>query len=120
MVTPGPAYLKGTTGADSAATGSTTPANSANASPSAGVPTQEKTEAASRNTIAAAPRRGHAIDANGNAAVGVVISIKTGTKARVGISYAARFQAYIDDLENNYGARAVHERHPAGALFASK
>jgi hypothetical protein len=79
-----------------------------------------KTEAASRNTIAAAPRRGHAIDTNGNAAVGVVISIKTGTKARVGISYAARFQAYIDDLENNYGARAVHERHPAGALFASK
>jgi hypothetical protein len=70
--------------------------------------------------IAAAPRRGHAIDANGNAAVGVVISIKTGTKARVGISYAARFQAYIDDLENNYGARAVHERHPAGALFASE
>jgi hypothetical protein len=75
--------------------------------PSAGVPTQEKTEAASRNAIAAAPRRGHAIDANGNAAVGVVISIKTGAKARVGISYAARFQAYIDDLENNYGARVL-------------
>ena len=63
--------------------------------------------AAPQRTIAAAPRRGHAIDANGNAAVGVVISIKTGAKARVGISYAARFQAYIDDLENNYGARVL-------------
>jgi hypothetical protein len=73
-----------------------------------------------RNWKHDAGKWGHAIDANGNAAVGVVISIKTGTKARVGISYAARFQAYIDDLENNYGARAVHERHPAGALFASK
>jgi hypothetical protein len=36
-----------------------------------------------------------------------VISVKTGAKARVGISYAARFQAYIDDLENNYGARVL-------------
>src|SRR5262249_36087716 len=75
--------------------------------PSAGARTlgQESIEAASQNTTAAAPR--HAIDANGNAAVGVVISIKTGAKARVGISYAARFQAYIDDLENNYGARVL-------------
>jgi len=45
-------------------------------------------------------------DANGNAA-GFVISSKTGIRARVGIRYAARFQAYIDDLENNHGARVL-------------
>ena len=77
--------------------------------PSAGTRTQgqERIETASQYTTAATPRRGHAIDANGNKAVGVVISIRTGAKARVGISYAARFQAYIDDLENNYGARVL-------------
>jgi hypothetical protein len=46
------------------------------------------------------------MDANGNPA-NVVISSKTGARARVGITYAARFQAYIDDLENNYGARVL-------------
>jgi hypothetical protein len=61
----------------------------------------------SQNMVAAAPRKTRAIDANGNKAYGVVISLKTGAKARVGISYAARFQAYIDDLENNYGARVL-------------
>src|SRR5262245_25893342 len=66
---------------------------------------QETTGAASQNMMAAASRR--AVDANGNKAYGVVISLKTGAKARVGISYAARFQAYIDDLENNYGARVL-------------
>src|SRR5262245_8221458 len=55
----------------------------------------------------AAPAQRHAFDANGNKAYGVVISLKTGAKARVGISYAARFQAYIDDLENNHGARVL-------------
>ena len=45
-------------------------------------------------------------DANGNAA-GFVISSKTGARARVGIRYVARFQAYIDDLENNHGARVL-------------
>ena len=53
-----------------------------------------------------AVRRSHPIDANGNAA-GFVISSKTGARARVGIRYAARFQAYIDDLENNHGARVL-------------
>ncbi len=48
----------------------------------------------------------HALDAIGNPA-GVVISRKTNARARVGIAYAARFQAYIDDLENNYGARVL-------------
>jgi hypothetical protein len=38
--------------------------------------------------------------ANGNTA-GAVISLKTGAHARAGIAYAARFQAYIDDLETN-------------------
>ena len=46
------------------------------------------------------------VDANGNTA-GVVISTKTGARARVSIAYAARFQAYIDDLENNRGARVL-------------
>jgi hypothetical protein len=36
-----------------------------------------------------------------------VVKSKTGASARVGVRYAARFQAYIDDLENNYGARVL-------------
>ena len=48
----------------------------------------------------------HALDANGNTA-GVVMSRKTGARARVGVAYAVRFQAYIDDLENNHGARVL-------------
>ena len=47
----------------------------------------------------------HVLDANGNK--GIVISHKTGARARVGVAYAARFQAYIDDLENNHGARVL-------------
>ena len=35
------------------------------------------------------------------------MSAKTGVRARVGVAYAARFQAYIDDLEKNYGARVL-------------
>jgi len=46
------------------------------------------------------------VDANGNTA-GVIISSKTGARARVGVAYAARFQAYIDDLETNHGARVL-------------
>jgi hypothetical protein len=46
------------------------------------------------------------LDANGNPA-GTIVSGKTGARARVGTAYAARFQAYIDDLENNYGARVL-------------
>jgi hypothetical protein len=49
---------------------------------------------------------GPPLDANGNMP-GIVTSHKTGARARVGIAYAARFQAYIDDLENNYGARIL-------------
>jgi hypothetical protein len=47
------------------------------------------------------------LDANGNSASGLVISRKTGARARVGVAYAARFQAYIDDIENNHGARVL-------------
>ncbi|HYC17295.1 MAG TPA: hypothetical protein VEC94_08815 [Pseudolabrys sp.] len=46
------------------------------------------------------------LDANGNP-TGIIVSAKTGARARVGVRYAARFQAYIDDLENNYGARVL-------------
>ena len=51
------------------------------------------------------PQQPHVLDANGNK--GIVISHKTGARARVGVAYAARFQAYIDDLENNHGARVL-------------
>ncbi len=58
------------------------------------------------NKTAKSHHQSHPLDANGNPA-GVVISRKTNARARVGIAYAARFQAYIDDLENNYGARVL-------------
>jgi D-alanyl-D-alanine carboxypeptidase-like protein len=48
-----------------------------------------------------------ALDANGNKTPGIVFSTKTGARAHVGVPYAARFQAYIDDLENNHGARVL-------------
>ena len=53
-----------------------------------------------------AAHHGRRFDASGNAA-GVVMSSRTGARARVGVRYAARFQAYIDDLENNHGARVL-------------
>ena len=53
-----------------------------------------------------AAHHGRRSDANGNAA-SFVISSKTGARARVGIRYVARFQAYIDDLKNNHGARVL-------------
>lgn len=68
-------------------------------------------------------RRHQTFDANGNA--GVVVSHKTGAKARVGAAYAARFQAYIDSIEAA-GARVLFmggirrgrcssgHRHPCG------
>ena len=72
-------------------------------------------------TIATAQHPSRALDANGNAA-GVVISAKTGARARVGIAYAARFQAYIDDLENNYGARVqfMHGIRPGRCSISSE
>src|SRR5215468_12031169 len=61
----------------------------------------------SKPSVEATARRARTIDANGNNAAGKVISRKTGARARVGVAYAARFQAYIDDLENNHGARVI-------------
>lgn len=64
------------------------------------------TMAALVSSAEARPHRYHhqALDANGNS--GIVISHKTGAKARVGAAYATKFQAYIDDLEAN-GARVL-------------
>lgn len=59
-----------------------------------------------KKTTVTAQQQSPALDANGNAA-GVIVSAKTGARARVGVAYAARFQAYINDLENNYGARVL-------------
>jgi hypothetical protein len=53
-----------------------------------------------RNTVVRVPN-------TKGSAVGVVVSSKTGARARVGTAYAARFQAYIDDLEDNYGVRVL-------------
>src|SRR5262245_23115488 len=47
------------------------------------------------------------LGASGNKLDGIVMSAKTGARARVGVAYTARFQAYIDDLEKNYGARVL-------------
>jgi hypothetical protein len=69
-------------------------------------PGYRKNRSGTKKTSAAAQHRSRATDANGNPA-DVVISSKTGARARVGIAYAARFQAYIDDLEKNYGARVL-------------
>ena len=65
-----------------------------------------KSQSETQRTIATAQHQSRALDANGNTA-GAVISLKTGAHARVGITYAARFQAYIDDLETNHGARLL-------------
>ena len=97
---------------------------------SAAAPTPGYRESRSeiRKTSPTAQHRSRALDANGNPADGV-ISSKSGARARVGIAYAARFQAYIDDLENNYGARvlfiggiwpgrcSISSEHPCGKAW---
>ena len=70
------------------------------------VASDRKRQSETQRTIPTAQHRSLAVDANGNMA-GVAISLKTGAHARVGIAYAARFQAYIDDLETNHGARVL-------------
>src|SRR5215475_1139405 len=76
-------------------------------------------------TTIATTHQTHVVDANGNAA-GIIISAKTDARARVGVAYAARFQAYINALENNHAARvlfmggirpgrcSVSSEHPCG------
>jgi hypothetical protein len=71
------------------------------------LPSARKSRSEAQSTMATASRQARALDANGNTTIGVIISLKTGARARVGIAYAARFQAYIDDLETNYGARVL-------------
>ena len=69
-------------------------------------PDLRKSRRHARTSGAALDRQGPPpLDANGNAME--IVSGKTGARARVGVAHAARFQAYIDDLENNYGARVV-------------
>jgi hypothetical protein len=68
-------------------------------------PSFHRSRSTTQTTIATTQHT-RVVDANGNTA-GVIISAKTGARARVGVAYAARFQAYIDDLENNHGARVL-------------
>ena len=71
-----------------------------------------------KGAAAAGSHQPRTLDANGNRAAGIVMSRKTGARARVGVAYAARFQAYIDDLETqSRRARAVHGRRSARPLL---
>lgn len=60
-----------------------------------------------------AHRRHRAVDANGNKATipskltTTIVSHKTGAKATVATKFADKFQAYIDDIETNYGAKVL-------------
>jgi hypothetical protein len=87
----------------------------------------EPTEVMKTTTSVATPTPvARPLGASGNKLDGIVMSAKTGARARVGVAYAARFQAYIDDLEKNYGARvlfmggirpgrcAAESEHPCG------
>jgi len=67
-------------------------------------PDSDKVQPNTKDAIVVVPRP--SLDSNGNES-GVVISSKTGARARVGVRYAKRFQAYVNDLENNYGARVL-------------
>ena len=70
------------------------------------MPNYRKRRSEAESTKATGQHQPRAFDANGNT-TGLVKSRKTGAHARVSIAYAARFQAYIDDLESNYGARIL-------------
>ena len=89
--------------------------------------TEATTEVMKTTTSAAVPIPvARPLGAGGNKLDGIVMSAKTGARARVGVAYAARFQAYIDDLEKNHGARvlfmgglrpgrcAAESEHPCG------
>ena len=70
--------------------------------------TEVTTEVMKTTTSVATPTPvARPLGASGNKLDGIVMSAKTGARARVGVAYAARFQAYIDDLEKNYGARVL-------------
>ena len=84
-------------------------------------PSDRQSQSEIKKIAAKAQHQSRAFDANGNPA-GIVVSQKTGARARVGIAYAARFQAYIDDLENNYGARVqfMHGVRPGRCSISSE
>ncbi len=70
--------------------------------------TEATTEIMKTTTSVATPTPvARPLGASGNKLDGIVMSSKTGARARVGVAYAARFQAYIDDLEKNHGARVL-------------
>ena len=70
--------------------------------------TEATIEVMKTTTFAATPTPvARPLGAGGNKLDGIVMSAKTGARARVGVAYAARFQAYIDDLEKNFGARVL-------------
>ncbi|MGC2643007.1 MAG: hypothetical protein WA406_15005 [Pseudolabrys sp.] len=56
------------------------------------VPSDGERAVETKSTIAAVRHPSLALDANGNP-TGVIVSAKTGARARVGRTYAARFQA---------------------------
>ena len=78
-------------------------------------PSPPKIRSGAKKTIAPTQQLPSSLDANGNSnnttetsnTTGVITSHKTGARARVSVAYAARFQAYIDDLETNHGARVL-------------
>src|SRR5262245_16707456 len=89
--------------------------------------TEPTTEVMKTTTSVATPTPvARPLGASGNKLDGIVMADKTGARARVGVAYAARFQAYIDALEKNYGARvlfmggirpgrcAAESEHPCG------
>ena len=70
--------------------------------------TEATIEVMKTTTFAATPTPvARPLGASGNKLDGIVMSAKTGARARVGVAYAARFQAYIDDPEKNFGARVL-------------
>lgn len=88
-------------------------------------PHRNRRQVHTTNVAAADQHPSLPLDANGNT-IGLVVSGKTGARAHVGVAYAVRFQAYIDDLETNYGARvlfmggirpgrcSIYSEHPCG------
>lgn len=69
----------------------------------ASIDTTEPFQSAGEPLKGKAAPMGHAVEIGS----GIVVSHKTGARARVGVAYAARFQAYINDLEEKYGARVI-------------
>src|SRR5262249_31450336 len=87
------------------ATPETVATTTAATAPTTTTPANPETAATTPATTAPATQTG-APNATSNG-VGIVRSPKTGGGALVGVASAARFQAYIDELEKNHGARVL-------------